>query len=124
MINGDPWGPVTIDPRATYDVLGEVYDERVRQDQKWGLQSYPDIYHFAGLDGAIRHNYASTAAAWKRTNDARAEAGRTTWDGVLLEEVFEALEHAGSDPVKFREELVQVAAVACLIIEDLGRRAA
>lgn len=49
-----------------------------------------------------------------------AERGDLTWAHVLVEEVAEFVGAVG-DPARSREELVQVAAVALRIIEDIDR---
>ena len=106
----------------TADVLAEVMIERARQDERWGEQNHPDVYDGGvGLAQSSRRTYAGTAEQWKRANDARAAKGRISWDGILLEEVFEAL--AESDPARLRAELIQVAAVAVNWVEAIDRRA-
>lgn len=116
---------------ATPGVLGEVAAERARQDAKWGEQNHPD-YDPHDIDSVVRNEYGFRAERWKEINDRRAKQGCevkhvfpaascTAWDGVLLEEVYEAL--AEHDPAKLREELVQTAAVAVAWIEALDRRA-
>lgn len=111
------------DPRE--EILYEVADETVRQDEKWGEQNHPDL-----LPEEYSHRtYHFTAEAWKRTNDARVAKANAdgalpdrncAWDGILLEEVYEAL--AESDPAKLRAELVQVAAVAVQWVAAIDRR--
>ena len=118
----------------TIGVLAEVAAERERQDQKWGEQNHPDIDP-RDIDTVARNQYAFRAARWKHINDERSKptitAGychghpdephtHTAWDGVLLEEVYEAL--AEPDPAKRRAELIQVAAVACAQVEAIDRR--
>lgn len=75
-------------------VLAEILEERHRQDQKWGEQNHSPI----------------------------------EWQGILMEEVGEQAREAnenhfeGKDSlVKYRKELVQVAAVAVNMIECLDR---
>lgn len=65
--------------------------------------------------------HKAMADAWKRTNALRVERGELAWDGILLEEVFEAL--AEADPAAMRAELVQAAAVIVNMIECLDRGA-
>lgn len=102
-------------------VLAEIADERVRQDQKWGEQNHPD--------GTGPHNIwprlfrlpmDRSAGVAKGQVDFDAEMGRSTYAGILLEEVFEAM--AESDPQALRVELVQVAAVAAQWVEAIDRR--
>jgi hypothetical protein len=103
----------TTNPMVVTDrVLQEVLAERIRQDEKWGEQNHPD--------GTGARRWADAANVVRgEVNDA-ARQGRTSWNGVLREEVFEAL--AESDQAKLRKELVQVAAVAVAWIEAIDRR--
>lgn len=105
----------TPEAQKIQDLLSEVAQERYAQIEKWGQQDHPSIY-----SGADRRKYEATADHWKQINAARVELDLLTWDGILLEEVFEAL--AESDDLLRREELVQVAAVALAEIEAIDRR--
>ena len=111
-------------------------DERERQDAKWGEQNHPDLDP-RDIDSVTRAEYAFRARRWKEINAERAQptvsGGRcnqhpdgphphTAWDGVLLEEVYEAL--AETDPALLRAELIQVAAVCQAWVEALDRRTA
>jgi hypothetical protein len=107
----------------TPDILHEIDAERINQDVDWGVQSHP--LYFVGEDAWY---YAAQAEKWKRTNAARVREARKlgrprgadcAWDGILLEEVFEAL--AETDPAARRAELIQVAAVAVAMIEHIDR---
>jgi hypothetical protein len=109
-------------------VLAEVHAERLRQDAKWGEQNHPDVFDDNRRD---RAHYAAMASYWKQKNANRVEVGNilgtpsdrnAAWDGILLEEVFEAL--AEEEPGALRAELVQVAAVAVAHIEAIDRREA
>lgn len=113
-------------------VLDEIAAEQARQDAKWGQQNHPD-YDPHDIDTVVRNEYAFRADRWKEINARRAESGCevkhlfpaescTAWDGVLLEEVYEAL--AEEDPAKIRAELIQVAAVAATWVEAIDRREA
>lgn len=105
---------------VTQGVLREVAKERAEQDHQWGEQNHPMI---GGMfPQAYRSNYALEARRWKDVNDYRVEKESLGFDGILLEEVFEALEEV--DPVKQRAELVQVAAVAVGMVEALDRKMA
>lgn len=107
----------------------EIRDERARQDAKWGEQNHPaNDPHDIGM--VVRNEYAFRAQRWKEINAHRAEYGCgqtqpptegscTAWDGVLLEEVYEAL--AEDDPAKLRTELIQTAAVVVAWIEAIDR---
>lgn len=101
-----------IDIRATYEVAGEVVNERARQDAKWGQQNHPD-----GTGGESARREADVA---KALTDHNAKFGKLTWNDILNEEVKEAF--AESDPEKLREELLQVSAVASAWAEAIDRR--
>jgi hypothetical protein len=98
-------------------VIDQVWDERRRQDDKWGEQNHPDIGPRSHADPYPPEE----ADDWKERNTDRAADGTLSWDGILLEEVYEALSEL--DPAKLRAELVQVAAVAVAWIEAIDRRA-
>lgn len=105
---------------GTESVLLEVLQERSRQDQLFPGQSWPILGHPSSAG-----YYAQKAENWKRHNDNRligedrrgADMAR---DGILLEEVYEAL--AETDADKLRAELIQAAAVCVAIVEDLDRK--
>ena len=95
--------------------LAEVEAERTRQFDKWGEQQLPN----GNADSPyILNTYREAAEEAKSLNDMAG--GGYDWTTVLLEEVYEAL----SEPTDegFRRELVQVAAVALAIINDIDRR--
>lgn len=94
--------------------LADIYSERKRQLAKWGEQSWPVVKYEAD-----RKHYASKAKIEQYHND---NTKTPTWDGILLEEVYEAL--GEKDPVKRRAEFVQVAAVVQAIISDEDRKLA
>lgn len=105
----------------------DVHAERLRQEARWGQQNHPDSY--AADDRYTPASYSRSADYWKRVNAERvAEQNalgtppdrNSAWDGILLEEAFEAL--AETDPALRRAELIQVAAVAVAMIEALDRR--
>jgi hypothetical protein len=100
---------------ATQLVLDEVRWERQRQDVLWGEQNHPDrLGHMS--------SHAARAEVLKQVNARRVRSGTLCWDGILLEEVYEAL--AETDPGLLRAELIQVAAVAAGWVEAIDRRAA
>ncbi|MDH6462030.1 hypothetical protein M2302_002205 [Micromonospora sp. A200] len=103
------------------DVLREVRTERYQQIDLWGEQTLPALPD-NGMDWIYQGNYLHDANQWKTTNAYRQDNNQLAWDGVLLEEVFEAL--AEEDPVKREAELVQVAAVAVAAVQDSRRRRA
>lgn len=101
----------------TASVLIDVIRERTRQDERWGQQDHPPR---PPLDAAASRRAAELKADyWKRENDYRAATGALAWDGILLEEVYEALSEV--DNRKLREELVQAAAVCVAWVEHIDR---
>ncbi|MFD9948807.1 hypothetical protein ACFWYW_46850 [Nonomuraea sp. NPDC059023] len=116
----------------------EIRDELARQDATWGQQDHPDLDP-RDYDFVTRNEYAFRAQRWKDINEERTRTTvtpgycrghsdyvtphpHTAWDGILLEEVYEAL--AEPDPDKLYTELVQVEAVARQWRAALRRRAA
>lgn len=99
--------------RAKAGVLGEVLNERARQDAKWGQQNHADG------TGAPWWHAADKA---RRICEGRFADGEGTWHDILREEYAEAM--AEDDPSRLRAELVQVAAVAVAWVEAIDRRAA
>jgi hypothetical protein len=95
-------------------VLDEVFQERVRQDEKWGEQNHPD--------GTGQVGDARVADMLRELCDYRFKRGVGTWRDILREEVGEAL--AEEDPTKLRAELLQVAAVAAAWVQAIDRRTA
>jgi hypothetical protein len=96
-------------------VIGDIVEEEFRQDEKWGEQHHPD-----GTEN-------TPESRWQRDFDRAlcqdaARDGTVTWLHILREEVSEAF--AEDDPVKLREELVQVAAVAARWVKDIDSREA
>ncbi|PRY56469.1 hypothetical protein [Glycomyces artemisiae] len=116
---------------ASGGVLTEIAAEQDAQHKKFGEQNHPDLdpHDFPSV---ARNEYAFRADRWKQINTRRAKDGCevknrdpevascTAWDGILLEEVYEAL--AEKDPEAQRAELVQVAAVAATWVEAIDRR--
>jgi hypothetical protein len=95
-------------------LLEAVYDERRSQFRQWGDQHHASAYS----ENELRR-FAKSADTWKQINDARAEAGTLTWDGILIEEVMEALSE--TEPTLRVIELIQVAAVALAEAESINR---
>lgn len=98
---------------STFIILSEdIAEECDRQVKKWGIQSHPD-----GTGGI----YKTFASAAKAETDAAFAKGKGSWLHILREEFYEAI--AEDDPVRLREELVQVAAVCASWIRDIDSRA-
>jgi len=93
-------------------VLQEVMRERLRQDEKWGEQNWPD------MDGRVLSATVSESTA-KSMCDSAFKDGTGTYSHILHEEFIEAL--SARDQDHLREELIQVAAVAVAWIEKIDR---
>lgn len=92
-------------------VYGEVAEERIRQDRRWGEQNHPN--------GTGRHHRREADVVREDCEEAFA-GGYGTWRHILAEEVAEAM--AEEHPERLRAELVQVAAVAVAWVEAIDRR--
>jgi hypothetical protein len=117
-----------LDQAATEHTLADTFNERARQDAKWGQQSWPNgtgkhSTPLAFHKTQILHDNSAIFLAVIATasTDARAAAGTVTWRDIFLEEVFEAV--AESDTTALRAELIQTAAVALAWAEDIDRKA-
>lgn len=100
-------------------IFRDVSDERESQLKKWGVQYLPDLEPVPS-SWACRILYKSMADDWKQTNAYRVNDGTIAWDGILLEEVYEALAEGDTD--RLREELIQAAAVIVAWVEDIDSR--
>ena len=92
-------------------IIRDLANERLRQDAKWGVQNHPNG---TGMTGD-----RARADSARHTCDVMFRNGTGSWRDILHEEVQEAF--AEHDPVKLREELIQVAAVALAWVENMDR---
>jgi hypothetical protein len=107
---------------STWNVCGQIVDERGRQHQKWGEQNHPDAVAFANQFTPLPRLVASSLDA-RMVCDKRHEKGHGSWLDILIEEVAEAADEAYEGNVEaLRTELVQVAAVAVAWVEAIDRR--
>lgn len=115
--------------RVREGIWSAVLAERGRQEALWGEQNHPD--RMPNEENHWRIKFMHEAEGWKALNATRvnmlnlegASSGQNcAWDGILLEEVYEAL--AEEDPEKLRTELIQSMAVILNWLECIGRRAA
>ena len=93
-------------------IFEQIAAERKRQDEKWGEQNYV-------LTNVAVNKHKHTADVWRHINE-KEESYWKDWYTVLQEKVERVF--AETDPVKSREEMIQVAAVAVQIIEYLDRQ--
>lgn len=94
------------------EVLSEVFEERARQDEKWGEQNHPD-----GTGGPLDVHVVET---YKFLCERATANGSLRWQHILQEEVAEVCAATGQD---LRGELIQVAAVCVAWVECIDRRA-
>ena len=107
-------------------VLGDVLGERAHQFARYGTNSNlrdgtgPNV----GWLAPCSYIDATLVQTRFREDYERREArhGAPTWMQLVREEVAEAFQE--SDPVRLREELVQVAALCVSWVETLDARAA
>ncbi len=91
---------------ATGSVLAEILGERQRQDAKWGQQNHaPEIWLMVLAEEVGEANQAAFETLFPRFDKRAAERGPR---------------HLA----EYRQELVQVAAVAVAAIESLDRQQA
>jgi hypothetical protein len=118
-------------------VLGDVWEERARQDEKWGEQNHPDLRpglaHYLGLpadqapDAVDVADYYGlpTATEAKTLTDTTAAEGNASWVAIATEELAEAVEAAASgDEDAVRAEVIQLAAVCVQWAQAIDRRGA
>lgn len=112
----------------TVRVLDEVFEERVRQEKRYGHvndELYdgtgPEVRWLLGVEDAMP---AKEIAARLRTayEEFEAETGHPTWLHLVLEEVAESFECDTAD--RLEEELLQVAALCVSWVERLRKRGA
>ncbi len=105
--------------RRLPDDIKALMAELDRQDGLWGEQNHP--LQGGAFPMRSRLSFESEARRWKEINDRRERKKELGWDGILMEEVYEALEEL--DTERACEELVQVAAVAMNAARSLRRQA-
>lgn len=106
------------------NVIQDVVQEMQRQVDRWGVQN-----HLSYTDGDaigdivdVRMYHPPAADFAKDVYERKALVGLQSWNDILLEEVMEARDEAYvGDLAKLREELIQVAAVACSWVESIDR---
>lgn len=106
-------------PVGLPDILVDIEVEIERQREKWGVQDHPLVGGIKPENAAAY--YASQEIGWKAINDKRVIDSVIGWDGILIEETFEAL--AAETRAEQEAELIQVAAVAVNAILSLRRQA-
>jgi len=113
----------------TMEVLEEVFDERCRQERRYGHVNDkledgtgPTVYWIPRtIHGSVRP--ADQIQSLFRQDYERQfdeETRLPTWMHLVREEIAEAFQE--SDPVRLEEELIQVAALCCSWVERLRKR--
>lgn len=105
--------------QLTMTVLGDVLEERERQDDLWGEQNHPSIPSNVNRE-SYREFHREQANMWKQVNGNRVDLDLLSWDGIALEEIEEAL--AEDDGPALYAELIQAAAVFAAWAETLRRQ--
>ncbi len=98
-------------------ILEEIASERGRQDDLWGEQNHP--LH-AGSDPSGIYLLGRSYAALEHLAKQRFSQGQRSGALILLEEVFEAL--SAKTSAEARTEMIQVAAVAVMIVQSIDRQ--
>ena len=94
------------------DILEAIAQERIRQDQKFGVQDHPN-----GTGSTADQELSEFR---KSLCNSRFKRGVGTWRDVLYEEVAEAFAERNLN--RLQEELVQVTAVAVAWCEAIERQ--
>ena len=97
-------------------IFNEIFQERKKQDDKWGEQNHPIVEE--NFDSFIDYGIIDEKSAKQYCEDA-IKRKNLTWANIIVEEITEAL-HARTKE-EMREELVQCAAVLVAMIESLDR---
>lgn len=119
-----------------FSILGEVENERRRQDWRWGEQNHPDVDQVlmnrvggCSPQRMAEHYEIPSAQRAKHLCKRAAAEEEVTFAHILLEEVCEAIEAATNrntdatpqNAAALRTELIQVAAVVVAWVEKIDR---
>jgi hypothetical protein len=107
---------------GTHNVLQEVCMERIKQEQKWGEQNWPDFPLSLAGAPTLRASWYGVPTEFdaKSALEERFEKGNGTYADIFVEEIAEAI--GASSEEELRKELIQCAAVAVAWIEAIDRR--
>lgn len=105
------------------DIFDHINQERLRQDQKWGVQRHPFIYsNSQRLKDIFDYYGLIDPGKAKHQCDSRADNGTLTWTDILYEEFTEWVESVhNKSKEEQREELIQLVAVAVAALEQLDK---
>lgn len=101
---------------VTLQVLSDVYKERSRQLEKWGVQHHPE-FPTNSPPGHTQFVDMLAMARLVENEERKNVTSGPTWLAILEEELFEA--YAEADKQKRRKELVETCAVIVAWIEDM-----
>lgn len=99
------------------DIDLDIYRERMRQTDKWGVQRHPN-----GTGLGVEWLRGRSIGWLREYAKERCQSNSPNWLDILMEEVFEAAAERQDEPLRY--ELVQVAAVVKAWIETLDERLA
>ena len=105
-------------------VLEEIQQERIKQDQRWGEQNHPildEILLCRDPERMCQQYEIPSEPRARQLLEFAEEKGELTYMHILMEEVSEVAS-TGNQIQETRKELVQVAAVACAMIESIDRK--
>lgn len=107
-------------------VLGELAEERQRQEAKWGEQNHPDLspeVPTSTVERAAEDMCLPSAHVARSRVENLAARGKLGYADIALEEFAEAIEAAALGvTAELRKELVQTAAVLVAWIQSIDRR--
>jgi hypothetical protein len=102
-------------------IFEEISAERHRQEEKFGEQNHSMLGKtFDLIDIGRMYPHKDILRNQLVLCRERVKSNKHGWFDILLKEVCESF--LETDPIKQREEMIQVAAVAVRIIECLDRR--
>lgn len=103
-------------------IYGEISEEIQNQLDKWGVQNHPSLNNSLLNQHPDHMTFAyeiPNASRVKSKVDFEAKEGTLTYAHIALEEFVEVVSEF--DPVKRRQELVQLAAVCVSWISSMDR---
>lgn len=104
--------PDVVAQKGFLEISAEVYEERIRQEKKFGVQDHPD--------GTGGEKFRELSDKKREANQKAFAEGRPLWRHILTEEFFEVI--AEDDEDRLREELVQLIAVGVQWVQAIDRR--
>lgn len=103
--------PDVVASRGFLEIMSQIFDERLRQELKFGVQDHPD---------GTSEKHRELSDKKREANQKAFREGNPTFAKIATEEFFEVM--AEEDPVKLRNELIQLAAVCVQWAQAIDRR--